>query len=177
MINMIRRKLKRNNFIKELYNNLCYIYAKCIQSDKNFIKKYFEKHVGRKVDLHNPIEFNDKLQWLKLNWYDPFAVKCADKYEVRKIIKNKIGSKYLNELYAVYDSINEIDISQLPDMFVLKATHSSGSNFVCKNKYKVNWNKKIKELKKWIDRKSTRLNSSHVSISYAVFCLKKKKYT
>src|SRR5438477_8614147 len=26
-----------------------------------------------------------------------------------------------------------------------------------------------------IDRKSTRLNSSHMSISYAVFCLKKKK--
>src|SRR5690606_40560938 len=26
------------------------------------------------------------------------------------------------------------------------------------------------------DRKSTRLNSSHVKISYAVFCLKKKKY-
>src|SRR5690625_6430024 len=31
---------------------------------------------------------------------------------------------------------------------------------------------------KWIrDRKSTRLNSSHVAISYAVFCLKKKKET
>src|SRR5271165_7319965 len=28
-----------------------------------------------------------------------------------------------------------------------------------------------------IDRKSTRLNSSHVKISYAVFCLKKKKIT
>src|SRR5690349_23974725 len=27
------------------------------------------------------------------------------------------------------------------------------------------------------DRKSTRLNSSHVEISYAVFCLKKKKQT
>src|SRR5690348_18490680 len=27
----------------------------------------------------------------------------------------------------------------------------------------------------WEDRKSTRLNSSHPSISYAVFCLKKKK--
>src|SRR5207253_678392 len=27
----------------------------------------------------------------------------------------------------------------------------------------------------WIDRKSTRLNSSHVAISYAVFCLKKKR--
>src|SRR5690625_6911703 len=28
-----------------------------------------------------------------------------------------------------------------------------------------------------LDRKSTRLNSSHVAISYAVFCLKKKKIT
>src|SRR3989442_3191540 len=32
-------------------------------------------------------------------------------------------------------------------------------------------------LSKRRDRKSTRLNSSHVRISYAVFCLKKKKYT
>src|SRR5438270_1344089 len=30
-------------------------------------------------------------------------------------------------------------------------------------------------IRTWIDRKSTRLNSSHSQISYAVFCLKKKK--
>src|SRR3989454_8797409 len=29
---------------------------------------------------------------------------------------------------------------------------------------------------KWSDRKSTRLNSSHLVISYAVFCLKKKNH-
>src|SRR5437868_8709598 len=34
--------------------------------------------------------------------------------------------------------------------------------------------RRVEELR---DRKSTRLNSSHVSISYAVFCLKKKKQT
>src|SRR5690625_5735193 len=33
----------------------------------------------------------------------------------------------------------------------------------------------LKNKQKPIDRKSTRLNSSHVAISYAVFCLKKKK--
>src|SRR5690554_7382960 len=33
------------------------------------------------------------------------------------------------------------------------------------------------DLQGWsVDRKSTRLNSSHVRISYAVFCLKKKKF-
>src|SRR3712207_7484271 len=31
------------------------------------------------------------------------------------------------------------------------------------------------ERSRWPDRKSTRLNSSHANISYAVFCLKKKK--
>src|SRR5690554_7085191 len=35
--------------------------------------------------------------------------------------------------------------------------------------------KVIKSLNSYSDRKSTRLNSSHVRISYAVFCLKKKK--
>src|SRR5690606_40483574 len=35
----------------------------------------------------------------------------------------------------------------------------------------VRWNRPIQHR----DRKSTRLNSSHVKISYAVFCLKKKK--
>src|SRR3712207_6873729 len=33
----------------------------------------------------------------------------------------------------------------------------------------------IPDLDDWLDRKSTRLNSSHANISYAVFCLKKKK--
>src|SRR5690348_18090995 len=35
--------------------------------------------------------------------------------------------------------------------------------------------KDIVHIKDYPDRKSTRLNSSHPSISYAVFCLKKKK--
>src|SRR3712207_7619458 len=38
---------------------------------------------------------------------------------------------------------------------------------------------RLREEERWFpvrDRKSTRLNSSHANISYAVFCLKKKKY-
>jgi len=36
-------------------------------------------------------------------------------------------------------------------------------------------NEEISEVLVLLDRKSTRLNSSHITISYAVFCLKKKK--
>src|SRR5690625_6270846 len=37
--------------------------------------------------------------------------------------------------------------------------------------------KMSKSLRNYPDRKSTRLNSSHVAISYAVFCLKKKIFS
>src|SRR3712207_8499637 len=33
------------------------------------------------------------------------------------------------------------------------------------------------QIRQSLDRKSTRLNSSHANISYAVFCLKKKKHS
>src|SRR3712207_8009618 len=35
----------------------------------------------------------------------------------------------------------------------------------------------LKRLRRYSDRKSTRLNSSHANISYAVFCLKKKNHS
>src|SRR5256885_6362927 len=37
------------------------------------------------------------------------------------------------------------------------------------------WTPRVLNVEKATDRKSTRLNSSHLVISYAVFCLKKKK--
>src|SRR3712207_8196613 len=39
------------------------------------------------------------------------------------------------------------------------------------------WRRNSACLRLTVDRKSTRLNSSHANISYAVFCLKKKKKT
>ena len=48
---------------------------------------------------------------------------------------------------------------------------------LCDQVVKVSKKKKSKIEKAIKDRKSTRLNSSHTVISYAVFCLKKKKKT
>src|SRR5699024_11826375 len=47
--------------------------------------------------------------------------------------------------------------------------------FVCKGAPELAGIERVPRCKYGADRKSTRLNSSHVSISYAVFCLKKKK--
>src|SRR5690348_18024936 len=51
----------------------------------------------------------------------------------------------------------------------------SGTQYRSAIYYNSDAQKEIAEKSKAEDRKSTRLNSSHPSISYAVFCLKKKK--
>lgn len=152
MISMIKENMKRNETIVNAYDKLKAIYYKHLITDEYLIKKQFKESLGREVDLNNPIKFNDKLQWLKLNWHDPIATKCADKYEVRKIIKEKIGEEYLNELIGVYASVDEIDIDKLPDKFVLKGTHGSGFNVICNDKKSINWDAKFKEMKQWFNK-------------------------
>lgn len=149
MISMIKENMKRNETIVNVYDKLKAIYYKHLITDEYLIKKQFKESLGREVDLNNPIKFNDKLQWLKLNWHDPIATKCADKYEVREIIKEKIGEEYLNELIGVYESVDEIDIDKLPDKFVLKGTHGSGFNIICSDKNNINWDEKFNEMRRW----------------------------
>src|SRR5690348_392818 len=50
-----------------------------------------------------------------------------------------------------------------------------GGNYAGAIELETLWNGLMERLPITLDRKSTRLNSSHPSISYAVFCLKKKK--
>jgi hypothetical protein len=140
--------LKKSSILfKNKFRN---VYFKLV-SDKKMIKRNFRRRLGREVNVENPTKYNDKLQWLKLYWRNPLATICADKYEVREFIKQKIGGDYLNELYGVYDLVEDIDIDRLPNSFVLKGTHGSGFNIVCKNKSKINWDAKKKEMSRWLE--------------------------
>src|SRR5690606_13068128 len=70
---------------------------------------------------------------------------------------------------ATYSNLSEIEFGQLA---VEKAEYESVRDF---GVLMVTDHTNAQNQLATIDRKSTRLNSSHVKISYAVFCLKKKK--
>ena len=106
----LRELLKNNEVVLKTYDNVKeFYYENCI-TDIKLIEKRFKKKIGNKPDLIDPTTYNEKLQWLKLNWYDPIATQCADKYAVRKFVKERVGDEILNELYGVYESIDEIDV-------------------------------------------------------------------
>lgn len=150
MIVLLKSSVKNIEFARSLFTNLKELYYKYFISDIDLIKRNFRKRLGREAEVNNPNKYNDKLQWLKLNWYDPLATMCADKYEVREFIKESIGEKYLNELYAIYESVNQINIENLPDSFILKGTHGSGFNIVCRDKSMMNWDKEFKKMRRWM---------------------------
>jgi hypothetical protein len=85
------------------------------------------------LNLKSPSTFNEKIQWLKLYGNGENFPLLADKYLVRDYVKNKIGRKYLIEIFSVFDDVDSISLENLPDRFVLKATHGSGWNIFCKD--------------------------------------------
>lgn len=105
---------------------------------------------GKKLDLKNPVTFNEKLQWLKLYDRKPEYVTYADKYAVRNYIKHTIGEEYLIPLVGVYDTVEEIPWNVLPNQFVLKCTHGSGCNIICIDKSNLNIKEAVRKLERWM---------------------------
>ncbi|CEN21905.1 ATP-grasp fold amidoligase family protein [Paraclostridium sordellii] len=120
--------------------------------DETYIKLLYRSYEGKKLNLENPITFNEKLQWLKLNDRNPLYTQLVDKYNVRRYVEAKLGDKYLIPLIGVYDNVDEIDFEKLPKSFVLKCTHDSGSVIVCDDKSKLDFNLTKERLKKSLNR-------------------------
>ena len=105
-------------------------------SDEFYIRTLWRMVMGYKLDLKNPKTFNEKLQWLKLYDHNPLYTTLVDKLRVKDWVAEKIGAHYVIPTLSVWESAEDIDISKLPDQFVLKCNHDSGSVVICKDKAK-----------------------------------------
>ncbi len=105
-------------------------------SDKVYVRILYKGNIGKKLNLSDPKTFNEKLQWLKLYDHKDIYTQLVDKFLVREFVKEKIGENYLIPLLGKWDKAEEIDIKSLPEQFVLKCNHDSGSIIVCREKDK-----------------------------------------
>lgn len=119
-------------------------------SDKNYLNIHYRASFKKNIDWNNPSSFNEKLQWLKVYDRKDIYSKLVDKYEVRNIIKSKIGEDYLIPLLGVWESFDEINFDNLPNQFVLKCTHDSGSVIICKDKTKFDRERAKKKINEWM---------------------------
>lgn len=103
-------------------------------SDERYLRLQYRVLMDKPLNLENPTTFNEKLQWLKLHDRNPLYTTLVDKYAVKQWVADKIGEQYVVLTYAKWDRAEDIDISDLPDRFVLKTNHDCGGIAICRDR-------------------------------------------
>lgn len=102
--------------------------------DRIYLQIVYFKHFRRFINFNNPKTFNEKIQWLKLNYRNEEYTKLVDKYRVKQYITKLIGEEYVIPTLGVWNNVDDIDFKSLPEKFVLKCNNDSGGIVICKNK-------------------------------------------
>lgn len=135
---LLKENLPENQvkMLNRLYSDARFAYHR-IANPEVVLKKMFKEKMGYALDFENPKTFNEKLQWLKLHDHNPLYTTMVDKYAVKEYVAEKIGAQYIIPTLGVWDHFDEIEFDKLPDQFVLKCTHDSGSIVVVTDKGKI----------------------------------------
>ena len=105
-----------------------------VVSDKKAISFFYKRRFGKKIDFDNPQTFNEKLLVLSLVDRKPIYTTMADKYNAKRFIEDRIGPGFTPNNLGAWESSDKIDFSILPNKYVLKCNHDSGSVVVCDNR-------------------------------------------
>ena len=120
--------------------------------DRRYIEIRYKAIFKKDIDLDHPLTFNEKMQWLKLYNKNPMHSVMVDKYLAKDYVTERIGEQYVAKLLGVWDQVDDIDLTVLPDKFVLKTTHDCGGVVVCKDKATLNLKKTKRFLRKHLKR-------------------------
>lgn len=99
-------------------------------SKRKLIKIWYYDLYHEKINLENPLNLDEKINWMKLHCDMTLWTKCADKFAVRDFVHEKGLSFVLNEIFGVYEKAEEIDFDRLPPKYVIKSTNGGGGKNV-----------------------------------------------
>lgn len=115
-------------------------FSKYITNDKIYLSLRWFTVTHRFINWRNPSRFTEKLQWLKVYYHRPELTTMVDKIEAKKYVAGIIGEQYIIPTLAVWDNADEIDFDKLPEQFVLKCNHDSGTGMcICSDKSKLDY--------------------------------------
>ena len=165
-----------------------------ISAHKDYYKHCF--------DFKHPVTMDEKINVLKLERYntDPIYTQCADKYAVREYVKKMGCEEILNELYYVWDDVEDIDWDVLPNQFVIKWNFGCGQNLIVKDKSILNIEDAKSKLRSWRSMHNTQYKTyaelqyknivpkliceklietedGNLPVDYKLYCFNGKPYT
>ncbi|GGL91369.1 ATP-grasp fold amidoligase family protein [Nakamurella endophytica] len=118
--------------------------------DSVIIKHRMRQSLGYRPDLRNPSTYNEKLGWRILHGATPLIRRTTDKVAVRGYVAEKGHADLLIPLLGVYEDVREIVWDDLPDSFVLKASHGCEMNIIVRDKSAVDRDAVLAEAGSWL---------------------------
>ena len=117
-----------------------------------YVKSQYKYITHHKCNLKNPTRYTEKLQYLRLFVYpkDKLVNQCAGRVGVREYVKKRGFCDKLVPIYGVFDRFEDINFDELPNSFVMKCSHASGFNYICKSKAEINIPELKKKFTKWL---------------------------
>lgn len=106
--------------------------------------------------MKKPKKFSEKI-YHRMRYPKKIYSTLADKYLVREYVSNTIGDKYLIPLYKYCDNLSQEILDDLPDSFVIKATHGAGFVRIVKNKHDEDFSSLIAEVNSWLTKDFSRV--------------------
>ena len=139
-----------------------------LQKEINFYKNIFQLYVENRTEFYikgrqrvmesigktynesNIITIQDKLNWLIIHEFPEQKAKLVDKILLHEYSKKILGKDICVPILKKYNNVEEINLKELPDKFILKCNHGSGYNIICNKKSNFDINKAKKLLSKWM---------------------------
>ena len=113
-------------------------------------KSYLDKG-GWKYDESNLVIFQEKVNYLMIHESPEYKSILSDKIRIHEYSKKILGKDICVPILKVYDNVDEINLDELPDKFVLKCNHGSDMNIFCKDKSKFNLDEAKRSLNSWVN--------------------------
>lgn len=138
-------------FIKNIYSLLLKVVTYLFGVD--FSKK-FDSYLrfGRKMNLKKPTRLDEKVAYLELHNQTKLKSYCTDKFTAKLYVESKgLKNILIPNLGGPWLDFEEIDFDELPNSFVLKATHGCKMNYVVKDKKEINLSKLNKKINSWLN--------------------------
>ncbi|WP_333610029.1 ATP-grasp fold amidoligase family protein [Pantoea piersonii] len=116
-------------------------------TDLNFHSTRLRKVSGTIPDIKAPSTLNEKICHRIIYGRDAFYTMLADKLTVRDYVNSRTRRLKTASLIGVYVRTEDINFNNLPEKFVLKCNHDSGSSLVCTNKSEFDIENSLSKLK------------------------------
>lgn len=116
-------------------------------------RKFFQCH-GYELNLENPRSYNEKIVWRKIYDRNPLFPILSDKYRSREFVIERLGKeageKILVPLLFVTGNPEEIPFGDLPEEYIIKPNHGSGSTIIVDSLRPAYPDRIIPKCRKWL---------------------------